>query len=183
MGNKIQIYTGNGKGKTTAALGLILRFLGAGGKACLIQFDKGSQEGAEFYSERKLLRSLPGLTFHPTGMPRFDEIAQTFRFENSPDDRQAAEKGLELAHRSVLGEFGLVVLDEILSLVMTGLASEQEIMSLLKAYEAAGRPCELVLTGHLVWPALAEKADLITEMKKIKHYFEAGESARKGIEY
>jgi cob(I)alamin adenosyltransferase len=183
LGNKVQVYTGDGKGKTTAALGLIVRFLGAGGKACLIQFDKGSQEGKEFYSERRLLRTLPGLTFHPTGLPRFDETAQTFRFENIPEDRQAAEEGLGLARRSFAGDFGLVVLDEVLSLVMTGLASREEILALLADYEAAGRPCELVLTGHLVWPELVDKVDLITEMKKVKHYFESGESARKGIEY
>ena len=183
MPGKFQIYTGSGKGKTTAALGLILRFLGTGGKACLIQFDKGAREGQEFYSERKILRNLPGLTFHATGCARFDEKTQTFRFKNIPDDFQEAKRGLILAREAISLGFGLVVLDEVLSLVLTGLASREEIEGLVNQYIADGRKGELLMTGHSVWPELEEKADLITEMRKVKHYFDLGQKARKGIEY
>ena len=178
------VYTGDGKGKTTAALGLILRFLGSGGRACFIQFDKGAKPGSDFYSERKLLPSLPGLTHLPCGLPRFDEASKTFRFKNLPGDVDEAKKGLDLAKASFTQGYGLVVLDEILSLTLTKLASQAEIEGVLDAYEAAGRPCELVLTGHETWASLENRADLITEMRKVKHYFELKKlDARKGIEY
>ncbi len=182
-GGRIQIYTGNGKGKTSAALGLLLRFLGSGGKVCLIQFDKGSPESGEFYSERNILRALPGLTLHATGCQRFDAVKKTFRFENNEQDLAQARQGLALARQAIQGGFGLVVLDEILSLVMTKLVERAEVLSLLEDFQSWNRPCELVLTGHVVWPELVEKADLITEMRKRKHYFDKGEQARKGIEY
>jgi cob(I)alamin adenosyltransferase len=181
--NRIQVYTGDGKGKTTAALGLLLRFLGSGGKACLIQFDKGSKEGGDFYGERKILLTLQGMTLHPTGLVRFDEKTQSFRFNNIPGDFSEVQRGLELAKASFTLGYGLVVLDEALSLPLTGLATAADIESLLDAYEAAGRPCELVLTGHKIWPNLEARVDLVTEMRKMKHYFDKAEKARKGIEY
>lgn len=183
MAGKIQIYTGEGKGKTTAALGLLLRFLGLGGKACLIQFDKGFKEGQSFYSERKILEGLPGLDLKPCGLARFDPKTESFRFKNIPGDFEEAQRGLKLAHEALHGGYGLLVLDEILSLVLTDLVKPAEIEQLLSAYEMAGRPCELVLTGHRIWPDLLDKADLVTEMRKVKHYFDKGLKARPGIEF
>jgi cob(I)alamin adenosyltransferase len=180
---QIQVYTGDGKGKTTAALGLLLRFLGSGGKACFIQFDKGAAEGSDFYSERKALAQFPGLTQHPTGLVRFNAEKQTFRFNNVPGDHVEAERGLALAHAALKEGYGLLVLDEILSLPLTGLASEATVEAFLDAFEAQGRPCELVLTGHKLWPTLEARVDLITEMKKRKHYFDQSLKARKGIEF
>jgi cob(I)alamin adenosyltransferase len=181
--NRIQVYTGEGKGKTTAALGLLLRYLGSGGKACLIQFDKGSKAGAEFYSERAILRSLQGLSFHATGLPRFDAEKETFRFNNIEGDFSEAKLGLDLAHQALSQGYGLLVLDELLSLILTKLVEKEDIFAFLDAYESAGRPCELVLTGHKIWPELAERVDLVTEMRKVKHYFDQNVKARKGIEY
>ncbi len=178
--NKIHVYTGDGKGKTTAALGLCLRFLGNGGKVCLIQFDKG---GEGFYSERALFPSLSGLTHIPTGLGRFDAEAQTFRFKNIPEDTQEVQRGLKAASTALGEGFGLLVLDELLSLPLTGLADNQAIEGFLDEYEAAGRPCELVLTGHKIWPSLVARVDLVTDLKKLKHYFEIGTKARKGIEF
>jgi cob(I)alamin adenosyltransferase len=180
---RIHIYVGDGKGKTTAALGLLLRFLGSGGKAVLIQCDKGAGT-EEFYSERVMLRMFPGLAFHPTGKVRFSPKTGTFRFRNIPEDRVEALRALELA-KSYFGNrtVGLLVLDEILSTLATELLKPEEILGFLDAYEQAGRPWELVFTGHALCPGLAEKADLITHMQKVKHYFDAGESARKGIEF
>lgn len=183
MSFQIQIYTGEGKGKTTAALGLILRFLGAGGKACLIQYDKGSKEGTDFYSERRLFPRLEGLTLHACGLVRFDEKTESFRFKNIPGDFDEAQRGLALARQSFQQGYGLVVLDEILSLILTGLVQKEEIMDLLDAYEEAGRPCELLMTGHRIWPELEARVDLITEMRKVKHYFDKALKARKGIEF
>ena len=181
--NRIQVYTGEGKGKTTAALGLLLRFLGSGGKACLIQFDKGPEDGGELYSERGVLRSLEGLTLHATGLQRFEPEQETFRFKNIDADFAEAQRGLGLARQAIGQGFGLLVLDELLSLILTGLLTQAHIMALLDAYEAAGRPCELLITGHKVWPALEARVDLLTEMRKVKHYFDIGAKARKGIEY
>ncbi len=183
MKPQIQVYTGEGKGKTTAALGLLLRFVGSGGRACLIQFDKGAGPGQGFYHEREVLKSLPGLELRPTGLKRFDEASQSFRFQNLPGDFEEAGRGLDLARQAFTQGFGLVVLDEILSLPLTGLASQDQVLQLLDGYEALGRPCELVLTGHKLWPELADRVDLITEMRKVKHYFDKQIKARKGIEY
>lgn len=181
--NQIQIYTGEGKGKTTAALGLIVRFLGAGGTACLIQYDKGSKQGSDFYSERRVFSKFNGLTLHATGLQRFDEKTESFRFPNIPGDFDEAKRGLELARQSFSQGYGLVVLDELLSLILTNLLKKEDILGLLDSFEAAGRPCELVLTGHRIWPELEARVDLITEMRKVKHYFDKQLKARKGIEF
>lgn len=182
-GNQIQVYTGDSKGKTTAALGLMLRFLGSGGRVCLIQFDKGSDASSDFYQERKLFPLLGGLTHHATGLVRFNAEKNTFRFKNIPGDFEEAQRGLKLAKEALGQGFGLIILDELLSLILTDLVKKEEILDLLSAYETAGRPAELVLTGHRIWPELEDKVDLITEMKKLKHYFDKGLKARKGIEF
>jgi cob(I)alamin adenosyltransferase len=180
---QVQIYTGLGKGKTTAALGLSLRFLGSGGSVRFLQFDKGAKEGSDFYSERKLLQSLKGISHQAFGLVRFDEASKSFRFKNLPGDFEEAKKGLDSAFGALGQNFGLLVLDEILSLPLTGLAERSQIMDLLDAYEKLGRPCELLLTGHDFWPELEARADLVTEMRKVKHYFDKKVEARKGIEY
>lgn len=183
--NRIQVYTGDGKGKTTAALGLAIRHLGAGGRVCIIHFDKGAEPGLEdkLYSERAILRSLPGLELFSCGMQRFDPDQGTFRFENRSEDRQEALRGLVLAETKLVQGPSLLILDEVLSLVMTKLVKTQEVMAFVKKYADKGKPCELVLTGHAAWPELAACVDLITDMRKRKHYFDEGEGARKGIEF
>jgi cob(I)alamin adenosyltransferase len=183
MSGRIQVYTGDGKGKTTAALGLVLRFLGSGGRACFIQFDKGAKEGSDFYSERKIFPLLSGLTAVATGLPRFDPKHNSFRFNNIPGDLAEAQRGLAVARQALIQGHGLVVLDEILSAVLTGLLKQEEVIALLDEHERLGRPCELVLTGHQTWPALDARVDLITEMHKRKHYFDQKQPARKGIEF
>lgn len=180
MKPQVQIYCGAGKGKTTAALGLLIRFLGSGGRACLIQFDKG---GTGSYHEREILKGLPGLSLHACGLGRFDAEKETFRFANLPGDFEEAQRGLGLAREALAQGYGLIILDELLSLPLTGLVSKDEIMEFVSAYESAGRPAELVMTGHLTWAELELKADLITEMRKKKHYFDQKLKARKGIEY
>jgi cob(I)alamin adenosyltransferase len=180
---QIQVYTGEGKGKTTAALGLLLRFLGSGGRACLIQFDKGSSPDQDFYQERRVFPLLPGLTHVATGLVRFNAEKGTFRFNNIPADFQEAQRGLKRAREALHEGYGLLVLDEVLSLILTDLVKKEEILDFLDAYEMAGRPCELVLTGHRIWPELEARVDLITQMTKLKHYFDKGLQARKGIEF
>jgi cob(I)alamin adenosyltransferase len=179
---QIQIYTGDGKGKTTAAIGLSVRAAGAGHKVAFIQFDKGS-EGEDFYSERNVLRKVEGIDVLPTGKIRMMPTGQ-FRFANSPPDFEEAQRGLELARRSLLQKkYDLVVCDEILSCILTKLLTEDDVQGLIDAFESAGRHGELLLTGRSLPDSIRARADLITEMKMVKHYFNKGLPARKGIEF
>jgi cob(I)alamin adenosyltransferase len=179
---RVQVYTGEGKGKTTCALGLSLRALGSGWRVALVQFDKGYDGTNEHYAERKILRGLPGIDLHPTGCERMNANG-TFRFGAHEKDKVEARRGLGIA-RGLLegGEHRLVVLDEILSAVMVGLFGKEEVTALLDLH--ARRPvAELVLTGWNAWPELVDRADLVTEMRKVKHYYDAGLGARPGIEF
>ena len=179
---QIQIYTGDGKGKTTASIGLIVRAAGAGFKTAFLQFDKGS-EAEDFYSERKILRTLKNVDVIATGKIRMMPTGQ-FRFTNSPPDFEEAKRGLQLAKEAIAGgTFDLIVLDEILSSIMTKLLSEKDVLDLLDTYEAGGRKGDLVLTGRALPETIKNRADLVTEMKMIKHYFTKGMPARKGIEF
>ncbi|MDP2812753.1 MAG: cob(I)yrinic acid a,c-diamide adenosyltransferase [bacterium] len=173
---KTQIYTGDGKGKTTAALGLAIRAIGSGLKVGIIYFDKGG----DYYNERKILDSLEdkGLKYLAFGMPRM--MNKRFRFENIPSDIEEAEKGLEQANAWLKEDFDLLILDEINTTVRTELLKTEQIVNLLKQKPPE---LELILTGRYCPKEILEFADLITEMKPIKHYADAGLDARKGIEY
>src|SRR5260221_13321200 len=122
---QIHIYTGDGKGKTTAAVGLTIRAAGAGLKVAFIQFDKGS--GAEdYYSERKILRTLTQIEVIPTGKIRMMPDGQ-FRFKNSPPDFEEAKRGLKLAKEAISSKkYSLIICDEILSCILTTLLSEED---------------------------------------------------------
>lgn len=182
MENRFHIYYGDGKGKTTSAIGLTIRALGAGKKVSFIQFDKGYDGTNEHYSERKLLRTFPNLQLLPFGKERVLG-KNAFRFKNEPGDFEEAQKGLGKAKELLfMGDADLLVLDEILAAVMCKLLTQQEVMGLVDLYDR-NRRCELVMTGHQVWPALVEKADLVTEMKKEKHYFDQQILSKEGIEF
>jgi cob(I)alamin adenosyltransferase len=180
---RLQIYTGDGKGKTTACVGLAVRAIGAGHRAAFIQFDKGYDGNNEHYAERFVLRMLPKLALFPTGCERMRPDG-SFRFSNEPADYAEAVRGLAAAREAALGrDFDLVILDEAVTAAgLTGLIKEADLLALIKQWRNQGR-CELVLSGRGLTPALAEAADLITEMKKVKHYFDDGQTARRGIEY
>jgi cob(I)alamin adenosyltransferase len=108
---------------------------------------------------------------------------QSFRFKNEEGDFEQARAALQKSRElTASGEWFLVILDEILAAVMSGLLSEKDVMDLLDLYDS-NRRCELVLTGHKVWPALVERADLVTEMRKEKHYFDRQEPPKEGVEY
>jgi len=179
---RVQVYTGAGKGKTTCALGLCLRALGTGWPVILVQFDKGWDGTNEHYAERRVLRGLEGKDLVPTGRERMNPDG-TFRFGCEPGDLEEAARGLRAAEDAISGgRHRLVVLDEVLSAVLVGLFGREEVMRLLDLH--AARPAaELVLTGLNAWPELIERADLVTEMRKVKHYYDAGLGARPGIEY
>ncbi len=174
----IQVFTGGGKGKTTAALGTALRAVAQGKKVGLIYFDKG---GAH-YSERELLaRRFPEIKIAATGLDRIDPKTGRFRFGVLPEDRVEADRGLTLAKKWIGGgQFDLVILDEINSTISLGMLELEPVLDLLRA-----RPknVEVICTGRQMPEALGELADLVTEMNLIKHYFYQGQPARLGLDY
>jgi cob(I)alamin adenosyltransferase len=179
---QLHVYTGDGKGKTTSCLGLAIRALGAGMKVRFIQFDKGFEGQNEHYCERNILRQLPGLKLDATGCERIQQDGR-FRFGTTAGDRAEAQRGLALAREAVTsGESDLVVLDEILSAQQYNLIAEEEILDLLALWRSAPR-CELVLSGRTKLKSILDAADLVTEMRKAKHYYDAGLLARRGIDF
>ena len=166
----MQIYTGEGKGKTTAALGLALRALGRDLKVYMLQFLKGEDTG-ELHAGR-----LFGDKFiiQQTGLKGF-----IHRGKVDPADVHHAKEALQKAREIVShGEYDLVILDEIIVALYFDLISLPEIVQVLK--EKASH-VEVVLTGRYAPPELIDLADLVTEMKNIKHYYQAGVPARKGL--
>lgn len=166
----VQVYTGQGKGKTTAALGLALRAAGAGLKIFILQFIKNND-----YSELKALKRFSDLV-------TVEQFGCGFLFNRSPEseDRDAVRKGLERAKSvAASGQYDLVILDEANVLIKYALLSEQDCLDII-ALKAENT--ELVFTGRHASPGLMQAADLVTEMKAIKHYFEKGVTARPGIE-
>jgi cob(I)alamin adenosyltransferase len=179
----VHVYYGGGKGKTTAAIGLAVRAAGAGKRVLLVQFDKGfDKDRGEHYSERRVLRAIPEIDLRPTGMERI-RADGTFRFGVEPDDLAEARRGLAEAKAGIESlRYDLVILDEALGALAYGLLDEKDILAILDAHEASGRHAELVLTGHKLTDAIKERADLVTRMEKVKHYFDKGVPARVGIE-
>lgn len=185
--HKIHLYYGYGKGKTTSVMGLSIRALGAGHRVAIVQFDKGYDGQNEHYSERFILRKLKEIGYPidivPTGCERMMSDG-TFRFKNQDEDFAEAQRGLAAARSFIeQGNLNLLVLDEALAAVAYNLLNQSDLINLLDLYEAKGRPCELVMSGHKIWDELERRADLITEMRKVKHYFDEGVPARLGIEF
>jgi cob(I)alamin adenosyltransferase len=168
----IQVYTGNGKGKTTAALGLALRAAGCGLKSYIGQFLKGQAYG-ELAAVRKMASSI---TIEQFGRKGFVHVTE------NPDeeDIQRARTGLEKCRRAMLsGRYAIVILDEINVALHFHLLSVKDILGFLDRKPA---DVEVILTGRYAPPALLRRADLVTEMKEKKHYFRQGVRARTGIE-
>jgi cob(I)alamin adenosyltransferase len=167
----VQVYTGNGKGKTTAALGLALRAVGRGLKVCFFQFIKGGGPYGEHLIAEKLA---PLFTIIQSGR------AGWVNTRDISEDRRVAQEGL-LQVQEILksGDYDLVVLDEIHGAVGFGLIDVEQVLELM-----AMKPerSELVLTGRNAHERVIEAADLVTEMLEIKHYYAAGVPARTGIE-
>ncbi|MDE2998730.1 MAG: cob(I)yrinic acid a,c-diamide adenosyltransferase [Gemmatimonadota bacterium] len=180
--HQAHVYYGYGKGKTTCCVGLAIRAVGAGMKVALVQFDKGYDGETEHYSERHVLRRIDGVELHPTGCERMMPDG-TFRFGAEPGDIEEARRGLESARLLLRkGAQDLLILDEILAASAYGMLRRQDVTGLLDLYDE-NRRCELVLSGHKVWDALVERVDLVTEMRKVKHYYASGVPAREGIEF
>lgn len=168
----VQIYTGSGKGKTTAALGLGLRALGKGYKVYMIQFMKGDIE----YGEISAVRNLDGFVIEQFGRPDFVD-------REHPDkiDIELAQKGFECA-KKILKEnkYNIVILDEINVALDWHLLDLEEVVDLIKTKP---KNVELILTGRYAHPKLIEMADLVTDMHEVKHPYHQGIYARDGIEH
>jgi cob(I)alamin adenosyltransferase len=184
--HQIHLYYGYGKGKTTAAVGLSFRMLGAGKRVAVVEFDKGFDQTKEHYYERRIFLKLKELGYpveiYSTGCERMNEDG-TFRFKNAEEDFKEAERALGIVRDLVAnGKQDLLVLDEFVAAVNYHLIADKDVFDIIELYNK-NRRFELVMTGHKLFEGLEEKVDLVTEMRKVKHYFDKGIQARKGIEY
>lgn len=168
----IQVYTGNGKGKTTAALGLALRAAGCGLRSYIGQFLKGQPYG-ELAAVRKLA---PLITIEQFGRKGFVHVTEN----PDEDDIRRAREGLEKCHHAMLsGRYAVVILDEVNVALHFRLLSVKDVLGLL---DQKPGDVEIIMTGRYAPPALVRRADLVTEMKEKKHYYARGVRARTGIE-
>lgn len=167
----IQVYTGEGKGKTTAALGLALRAAGAGLKVFIVQFIKKRR-----CSEHRMLE-------HFGDLITIEQYGRGFllKREANPSDLEAARSGLEKAKGAFSsGKYDVVILDEANVAVKCGLMNVDDLLDIM-----ASKPksLELIITGRYAHEKVIRMADLVTEMKEIRHYRKKGVKARAGIEY
>jgi cob(I)alamin adenosyltransferase len=167
----IHIYTGNGKGKTTAALGLGMRAAGQGMRVCMVQFMKGKTNYGELRSAKKI-----GIVIRQFGRPDFVD-----KKNPDPRDFRGAQQALAFALEArTKKRCDILILDELNVALDFNLVSLKQVLALL-----ADRPAgmELVITGRYAHKEIIRRADLVTEMKEVKHYYSKGISTRKGIEY
>ncbi len=168
----VQVFTGNGKGKTSAALGTVIRALGHGLRVYVVFFMKGDYP----YGEYSTLRTLPNVTVASFGFRCFTDPANV-----KPEEKEQARLALSAAREAVLsGNYDLVVMDEVNVAAAWKLIEVDEVVKLIKDKPSS---VELILTGRYADARVIELADLVTEMVKIKHPYDKGVLARKGIEY
>lgn len=168
----VYIFTGDGKGKTSAATGVVLRALGHGMKVHITYFMKGDYP----YGERAMLSKLPNVTMASFGTTEFVDPANV-----KPEDIEQARQALATAREAMLsGNYDLVVLDEVNVAVAFKLIELDEVIKLI---EDKPKNVDLILTGRKANTKLVQIADTVTEMLKIKHPYDEGVLARKGIDY
>lgn len=172
----IQVFTGNGKGKTTAALGEAMRAASVGKRVGIVFFDKGG----DHYSERLLLDTIPNIEYIATGRDRIDAVTGRFDFSVVELDKTEARRGLDVVEAFLTAEYDLVIADELNSCVSLNMLTVEEVLATI---EQKPPQTELVLTGRNAPEALVQKAHLVTEMRLIKHYFYSGVPAREGLDY
>ncbi|TAH67249.1 MAG: cob(I)yrinic acid a,c-diamide adenosyltransferase [Methanosarcina mazei] len=171
-GGMVYIYTGEGEGKTTNALGLALRAVGHGYSAVIIQFMKGRKYIGEYKIKDRLA---PEYEIHQFGREEFIDFRNPV-----PLDYELAEKGLEFAKEALGKKPRILVLDEINLAAHFGIVKTEDILKLL---EDIPEETTVILTGRRAPEELVERADLVTEMKFVKHPFEKKVPAREGLEY
>jgi len=168
----VEIFTGEGKGKTSAAIGAIIRALGHGLRVYIVFFMKGDFP----YGEQKILCQLPNCTLERFGFQEFVNPANV-----KPEEKEEARKALEAARKAMLSlKYDVVILDEVNVAVAWKLIDLDDVIKLI---HNKPEKVELILTGRYADPKLIETADLVTDMVKIKHPFDRGMLSRKGIEY
>jgi cob(I)alamin adenosyltransferase len=166
----IQVYTGNGKGKTTSAIGLCIRAAGWGYRSIIIQFMKGRE-----YGELKTINNYLYKYIHIQQFGR-----SNFVYDSPTDeDIRLAKEGLEVAYKSFQHDYDIVVLDELNVAYYFGLVGKEDIIRVIDSKPSS---VELIITGRYAPHFILERADLITEMREVKHYYKKGILARKGIE-
>ena len=171
----IIVYTGGGKGKTSAALGLVLRAIGYNHKVCMVQFLKGSWHYGELDSAKRL-------------EPEFELIAAGKGFVGILDDKSPREDHVKAANEALIigkekilsGKYDVIILDEINYAIQLELIKLNDVLGIIKSKPAE---LDLVLTGDHAAKEVIELADLVTEMKEIKHPFKSGIKAKKGIDF
>jgi len=166
------VYTGNGKGKTTAAMGQALRAIGHGLKVLVIQFMKGKKYGEVLAAEKYL----PGVDIYQCGLDSF-----VMRGNPAPVDIELARKGLSIAKEALTsGEYNMVILDEINIALDFKLIPLGDVVEMIK-HKAPS--INLILTGRYAPPEIIELADTVSEVNEVKHHYAAGVKERAGIEY
>jgi cob(I)alamin adenosyltransferase len=188
----VQVYTGNGKGKTTSALGLAFRAIGHGFKVCMIQFMKGNSYSGELLTTQRLK---PWIDFYQFGRdcPYASLMRQGLTEcrgchekcfsmdENDREGKELADLAFDFAEKTVYGgDYDLVILDEINAAFGLNFLPAEKLLSLIKNKP---RYVELVLTGRNLPPEIMEAADLVSEINPLKHPYDKGINARRGIEY
>lgn len=174
---RVHIYTGDGKGKTTSALGLALRAVGAQKKVAIIQFLK-KPNTSEYKAIKKF--ELP-ILIECFGIGFYKILGDK---KPKSHHQKAAQKGLKRTQELIeKGDYDLIILDEINVAVDFGLINVNDVLAILKAVNGERLTVDIILTGRNAHRKLKKLADLVTEMKKHKHYFDSGQKARKGIEY
>ncbi len=168
----VQVFTGDGKGKTSAALGTVVRALGQGLRVCIVVFMKGDYP----YSEWKFLSEIPGVTIARYGLTSFTDPNNI-----NPEEKEQAGKALAYAREAMLsGDYDMVVMDEVNVASDWGLIEAGDVIAVVKE-----RPpeVELIMTGRGADDSLIEIADMVTECRKVKHPYDKGIKARKGIDF
>ena len=167
----VEIFTGDGRGKTSAALGVALRAAGHGLRVHIVFFMKGDYP----YGEQKILSVLPNITFNKFGFETFVDPSNV-----KPEEKEQAQKALEAARQAMLGlEYDMIILDEVNVAVSWKLVDIEEVIKLINDKP---EKLELILTGRYADPKLVELADLVTDMVKVKHPYDKGVLSRKGID-
>lgn len=168
----VEVFTGDGKGKTTAALGVVVRAVGQGLRVRVIYFMKGNYP----YGERNALKHLPNVSFQAFGHEHFVDPENV-----KEEEREQARQALRAAREALAsGDFDLVVLDEVNLAASWKLIDVEDVVRLV---EDKPQNVELILTGRRADKRLIELADLVTEMKEVKHPFRRGIEARRGFDY
>jgi len=173
----IQVYTGDGKGKTTASLGLAMRALGRDWKVLIVMFTKGGNDYGELNSFRQLSDKIAdNLTIVQAGLDRV-----IYKSNECEKDHKKIKKGWNLVKKAVKNdEYQLIIMDEANIAIDMGILDVDEVVKVLKSKPDQ---MEIVLTGRNAHPKIVEIAHLVSRIEPVKHYWDKGVHARKGIEY